>query len=834
MALSDYNLEFNLPFYDVDGNRWKLEIFDRDGVAVTPEELKGTDNPVSIYWAGDEQFSKGVIGSSCEINLYGTPNRDGTSDLSQFFVADEEKFYVKVSYQKGGAWLVYWVGFLHQDEYVEYITSDPYEVKLVALDRLGTLETRLNEVQNPTKAVGVSYFLDDTAVLRDLLESFAEATMLEFDVDEFTNIITENGITTTYLTDQEVNLDSYKDGGDNEFVQMIPLRDIINDIALSLFCRVYQSEGRLKFQQITGISDTSSVVIPTHLKQINDDLEARHNPAKRTTNIAYAVGSSNLLENPSFEKDALGTTGVITGWTKPYSGNNWEVSDEALPTGSNQSLKIVADRISDSTFDNASLATKLLNYTLFEAETKIPINLNVFRTIIGYTDYSQLARFRFSYFINNTFQSTYELRYSVSRWSDVNNAYVFWNFEAKSWGSQFHHAFLDADSTGEWQEQEFDLVVNLIDDDGNGGYPLIFRIHTHNYDVSLSNVEIFYDNFSIQMYNASGDSQSTLLPSANFFNVSTDSGDSTRSGSQDIELLSGLSTLETSKINVFNPDSPEWEILNKGLKGQYINIVSDKAEPVNVSGDVTPADPLQTRVKNLRKAFDFAAKKIFSSTLATHRVTDTSFAYSLFSDTNYTFTPSASATGITYTEQNTPPNRYGEFLTSVGYVGGIIGGTYAPTTDTLPYTGFGGEYYRMSLIENNLGSLPLGAAWISAALKCPVYGTILGQVIIDRNNPTGEIETTYVGDYDDGFSHSGRFEIVILGASSDYTPDSWSFSSVNLYLDSAVWTPKTFHNKLSIDYGDSDIYVDTAKKVFTRFSIDAKLNRYKADFINVP
>ncbi|MBL4880954.1 MAG: hypothetical protein JKX82_06485, partial [Oleispira sp.] len=101
MALSSYHLRYELPFKDVDGNQWRARIFDRDE-AGSVERLNGTGNPVSIYYEADEEFKKGIIGSSCSINVYGVPNLEGGSDLSQFFTSDEERFYVKIEYTSNG------------------------------------------------------------------------------------------------------------------------------------------------------------------------------------------------------------------------------------------------------------------------------------------------------------------------------------------------------------------------------------------------------------------------------------------------------------------------------------------------------------------------------------------------------------------------------------------------------------------------------------------------------------------------------------------------------------------------------------------------------------
>ena len=608
MALQDYNLAYWLPFLDDDGNDWKLEIYDRDVVQPLERLKGGSGYPIKVYWEGDETWEKGLIGSSCEISLFGTPELDGTSDLSQFFVDDEERFYVKISYNTGaGHYETYWTGFIHQDEYTEHITAAPYAVTLVAFDRFKTLTTRLSSVQNPAEAQGVPYFMDDSVPLIDIIESFSLATGLELEVDEYTGLVSENGGSdpTDFLSTYRVHLESYKDGDDDEFVKLLPLIDIVDDIAKSLNCRVYQSENKLKFQSIfvKPLLTDDALVIPTDIDTINDNLAARHNPSERTFNMAIQTGSTNLIENPSFEKDPDGTNTTVTGWTKPYSGNTWEVSTEAVSDGSNQSIKIVSDRISDSTFDSANLATKLLNYTLMETETKIPIQITA---VVGAfnEDYVRLIKVGFRYFINNINSGTFETRYSLSMWSPIAGQYLFYNFEANSWGSQFHHAFIDSDSTGEWQSHEVDVVVNP--NEFNGGtvppssekHPIIFRLHTHNYDQSLSNVEMFYDNFFIKAYSAEGNSKAGVFPDTKFFNLSTDEDTETKTGSVDIELKAGLTTVDTVVNSFLSQRVAGWQVMTDGALGQYVNIATGADEQVDyVSITTQDYAALQTKVQ---------------------------------------------------------------------------------------------------------------------------------------------------------------------------------------------------------------------------------------------
>ncbi len=624
MALSSYHLRYQLPFKDVDGNQWRVQIYDRDNSG-SVETLNGTADPVQIYYEGDEDFKKGIIGSSCEINLYGVPDLIGGSDLSQFFTSDEERFYVKVEYEVGssGAYETYWVGFLHQDEYIEYITADPYEVKLVALDRLGTLETTLDSL---------GYHYDDNIDLITVFNELVAASKLEFDIEENTFMRTENGYTSSFLSENEITLQSYMESED-DFVKMKPVREVAADIALSLGSRVYQSKGKLMVRSIAkgfdlGLNSTT-LTIPTDIQPVNDDLQARHVPAKRVTNVAYNVRSKNILTNPSFEKDVVGDT-TPTGWTKPSTSGSIEVSDTLVQEGSNKSLKIIANRISDSTFNGASVSTKNNQYCMLQT-TSEPFFTG---TDAFGGDISLFGILDFSYFINNTADSTYEFRISLETTNGTDTLY--YNWESGTWTTSFKHTFIDVKTTGEWEDKSLEFVLNGnsihgITANQGGTNPIVLRFHTFNYEEALSNVQIFVDNFSMRLYNASGSAKTAMLPDTKYFNASTDDDTTTKSGAIDLELMGGITTVEV-EINSFLQNS-EFYLLYGKVTGQYINKSTGNPEKTDFYDNIIATYlPMPDTFVSYRRSLDESSKEVFSSTLATHRVTDNSWRPIHFDD----------------------------------------------------------------------------------------------------------------------------------------------------------------------------------------------------------
>lgn len=605
MALIDYNLRYELPFKDIDGNQWRVHIYDRDN-AGSVERLKGTGDPVSIYYEGDEEFTKGIIGSSCAIRLYGTPNMDGTSDLSQFFTSDEERFYVKVEYTSDGVnYLTYWTGFLHQDEYIENITSDPYMVELIALDRLGTIKT---------KGHMLGWQADTALSLGIIVDTFSNETKLELTSEFSTGMLTENGQNLGFLRDQFVWGETFLDG-DDEWVQMISISEVVSNLALSLNCRVWQEAGKLKFKSIKPqLAETPKWSLPQTITQIDDNLYARHLPARRVTNISIQTKGKNQFQNASFEEDAL-LSPTVTHWFKPAANTaaSIEVSDEAVDSGSNQSLKTINNRISDSTFEGASLSTKLNAYTLLETESK-NISFGVLDELQGIL--------KIKFFVNNTNPSNYELRFSMERNNNLEDKY--YDFSAGNWTSSFKYSFFNAESTGEWQEIEIPFVMfgdNFYNTGANtsGDEPITFRMHTMNYDDSgsLSNVQVFFDNMQLKVYNADGDARTAFLPETRFYNLSTDDDTSVKTGSIDIDLNMGITTAET-RIDALL--SNKFYLMDTKVLGQFVNLNTENPEDVGFNDTVSPSYiPLSVLLMELRRELDESSKRVYSTTLATKK-----------------------------------------------------------------------------------------------------------------------------------------------------------------------------------------------------------------------
>lgn len=607
MALADYHLRYELPFKDVDGNQWLVQILDRDE-AGSIERLIGTGDPVEIYYEDDENHEKGIIGSSCSIKIYGQPNINGTSDLSQFFTNDEERFLVKVFWYNTNPDVdrnvLYWTGFLYQDEYIENITSDPYQVDLVAMDRLGSIRLTASDI---------GYHTDTEVSLMDVLEKFAEVTGLELTIDEETGLTTENGVGAGFLQNQKLSAQTFF-LRDREYIEMKRLYDIVNDVLLSLFCRMHQEEGKLVVRSNAyRASEGATFQIPTSAINMNDNLMARHIAPNKVTTHSYGISSRNMFFNGSFERNDSGDTSII-GWSKPAANTlaSIEASDEASSVGSVIALKTINNDVSDSSFDNASLNDKLTTLTLLTTTSRDIRQ--------AYTTHQLAARLRFDLLINNTNTDTdYEIRISLER-VDENDVTRYYNFGGGIWETDFRYGKFVYQSTGEWENVDLDVKLqtnfSALQDMKD---PVTLRIHTMDYNESVvSNVEVFYDNFEFQVYNSSLGVYEGLTKDTNYYNIST--VNDTENNTKETQIEMGLGIMGAQPIFGGAVGLDKTFMLEQGIKGQYWNNSTGKSEKVAFENTILAPQPsdffeLPDLVISLRRAFDRLSRKVYAGTL---------------------------------------------------------------------------------------------------------------------------------------------------------------------------------------------------------------------------
>ena len=609
MALLGYTLGWQLNFADVDALKWRLNIYDRDTAPSSVEQLRGTSNPIEVYYEGDEEFSKGIIGSECSIKLYAQPIATGGSSLSQFFEADEERFHVELDWYDGTTWQPYWRGFLFQDEYIEEITSEPYIVDLVAFDRVGVIDERLSEY----------YFYDDELLLSDIIQKFADNTKLELPVDYNDGgleVENSSGVG-SYFETQRVSLQSFtEEGNQDEYVELMRLDELVSKIMVSLNCRLYQANGEWKITPYKDINSTRvSKRHPAKLTLVNDDLIARHLYTKKRTNLEYKVAPTNRFFNGSLERDTLGDTTPINFAKTNNINDSMEVSDEVVALGSNQSLKVTASRISDSTFDNAPTVDKLNQYTVFRVDSSDDIRVRFNSGSAGF-----IGHVGFSFFINNTFDNSFEIRYSIEleRLSDGDIKYL--DLDSGQWLSDFRYGYDNVKPNGRWEDRVLKFVFlppgGNFDPQVEENYRLSFRIHTHNYDQSLSNVEFFYDNVFCRIYNTGELFRTGLTEQAEYYIAEEVINGTQASGQEIIELPCGIATTEVIYGGTLYGDVIS--MLSGNIRGQYVDTSTNEPQKVRKNTNIVIPDPfipLPTFILKERRALiDGVAKKVYAGT----------------------------------------------------------------------------------------------------------------------------------------------------------------------------------------------------------------------------
>lgn len=131
-----YGVKYRLDFSDDRGFTKRVDIL-KNGYSSTILPWVGTDSPVTIEWASNENFYSPIIGSSCQLNMI------VTDDISydNFFEYDEREYKVNVYQDNGsGGYNLYWSGWITNDIYQQPIGSTPYTITITANDGIGTLD----------------------------------------------------------------------------------------------------------------------------------------------------------------------------------------------------------------------------------------------------------------------------------------------------------------------------------------------------------------------------------------------------------------------------------------------------------------------------------------------------------------------------------------------------------------------------------------------------------------------------------------------------------------------------------------------------------------------
>ena len=254
-----YGLKYQLFFSDIELRKVKVEILEKDYVGlpdtVPVYDLVGDGSPVKIEWEADDDIYHPIIGSRCKLSFYVTDQ----NTYEDFYKADERQFKVIVKYYQPagsdwedeiskydgadviwdaviGAEIYYqpiWEGFLVVDRYQEAVLTNPYPIKLEAIDGLGTLD-----------GFDMPFDASDTSVYQNLFYSLKEILLLtghEFDIYIANSIRKVSGSTNdTIFHDIEIN--KYALFNDN--LTLKSAKEVLEIILKMTNSRIFQSYAR--------------------------------------------------------------------------------------------------------------------------------------------------------------------------------------------------------------------------------------------------------------------------------------------------------------------------------------------------------------------------------------------------------------------------------------------------------------------------------------------------------------------------------------------------------------------------------------------------------------
>ena len=157
-----YEIKYELFFSDVENNKFKIEILEKDFVldpfnlGNTPTKLIGTGTPAVIEWDADDDIYSPIIGSRCKLNFFATD----ANTYDEFYKSGERQYKVKIlEYTSFGSdyneeiqpWNLIdqkwdksllgsdvfynpiWEGYIVNDGYQEAVITTPFEIKLEAM-----------------------------------------------------------------------------------------------------------------------------------------------------------------------------------------------------------------------------------------------------------------------------------------------------------------------------------------------------------------------------------------------------------------------------------------------------------------------------------------------------------------------------------------------------------------------------------------------------------------------------------------------------------------------------------------------------------------------------
>lgn len=331
-----YGLKYELFFSDVEKRKFKIEILqngfvlDRFNTGVQPTKLVGTGSPAVIEWDSDDDIYSPIIGSRCILNLFITD----ASAYDEFYKAGEREYKVRIlEYTSFGSDLdkevnqwdlidqvwegklgseVYynaiWEGFIVTDRYQEAIISTPYEIKLEAIDGLGTLN--VFDAPFPTSNT------NDKEKLFFYLKEILKLTGHEFDI-YISNDIRKDGGATNDTIFHDIEVDRYIFSDKN--LVLMDAKKALRLLLKMTNSRIFQSFGRWYVISNSNLIDNRIVqgtVAPSADDVVNEPDETLPTPPHSAPDVSID-GASTMYYNTgtNYRLIAVNSGSDVVKWT---------------------------------------------------------------------------------------------------------------------------------------------------------------------------------------------------------------------------------------------------------------------------------------------------------------------------------------------------------------------------------------------------------------------------------------------------------------------------------------------------------------------------------------
>ena len=154
-----YGKRFEVDFFDVDENKFRIQIFKDGYTGTSSSNLTLGPNPVQISWKQSDDYFSPIIGSNCKLQFYIDDTTGGDewededtnwelafwkweeSGLEFLIPTFDREFKVVISYESSsGTFTNYWSGFIVQDQFTVPMQSYPFLVEINASDLIGTID----------------------------------------------------------------------------------------------------------------------------------------------------------------------------------------------------------------------------------------------------------------------------------------------------------------------------------------------------------------------------------------------------------------------------------------------------------------------------------------------------------------------------------------------------------------------------------------------------------------------------------------------------------------------------------------------------------------------